>query len=766
MQGLIVLIFIVLMIFILVLAGNRKGSQKPIARYREPAKNSRVILDSNTGPSIRITVSPYASSYGQRRHVDPDAVWVPAHRSIEVAGYSIQGGMLYVGDYLQSAGGYADPDPALINPRLDVDRNRLNVGVAAMGYWPSYSHIEPASRAAYLEWLSTGRSDPTAYIGYVYLYFYGLERRALADAVTSVAAQGEIDAIRGEVERLLTIYQGNNSFRRYANDFLEVLCLRESSSRFYEKEPPRERNGYELPISVRVALGQLSAETKPIPPDWAVTWLIFHPEAHLRTPAKRCPDEFRQLFKIHYSRRYGEGILIAPNKTKISYEYRPASASFSRSLKVPLGDIPDVSTLTGPLNKLVEISNQCADELEPFSRYVGRSDADRQGLAAIALLPPALSGLAKSAEVSQLRDWIKGYSKGGDSIEVPAVDLIHQWPGAEGDVLATKESTLLAQLLEKLGYGLEPDPRFGGSALKAGERAVLFSVGSDSPKAPSLQYKASTALLHVGVAVANSDGTVAESERNYLLSYIDAAMHLSDDERKRLHAHLLWLIGSAPGLVGLKRRIDILSPQQKEALAHFILGVVGADGKIEPGEIKVLTKIYPILGIPEDDVYIHLHALMTKPASATEEPVTIQIAHDKTTGFAIPALGEMKRKVAGGVILDMRAVRAKLEATAEVSALLSTIFVEETPSLPLISSEAKGTIGSLDTAHSQLLRTIMSKGEMSRGEYEHLATNLGLLPDGALEEINDAAFEVCDRPVCEGDDPIHVDPEVAREMAA
>ena len=45
-----------------------------------------------------------------------------------------------------------------------------------------------------------------------------------------------------------------------------------------------------------------------------------------------------------------------------------------------------------------------------------------------------------------------------------------------------------------------------------------------------------------------------------------------------------------------------------------------------------------------------------------------------------------------------------------------------------------------------------------------LAASLGLLPDGALDTINDAAFEVCDGLICDGDDPISVDAELAKEM--
>ena len=37
-----------------------------------------------------------------------------------------------------------------------------------------------------------------------------------------------------------------------------------------------------------------------------------------------------------------------------------------------------------------------------------------------------------------------------------------------------------------------------------------------------------------------------------------------------------------------------------------------------------------------------------------------------------------------------------------------------------------------------------------------MATNLGLLPDGALETLNEAAFEAVGEPVCEGSDPIDI----------
>ena len=144
---------------------------------------------------------------------DGDAAWVPAGQLVRVGGCSISGGLVYVGRKLTAVRG-GEPDPALIDPDLDIDHHVADYAGAIMGYWPSYSTIAPACRAAYLQWLANGRHAPNAYIGYVFLYFYGLERRLLIDAQRSAVARAEREMLVAEVRRLLGIYGTNGSFRR------------------------------------------------------------------------------------------------------------------------------------------------------------------------------------------------------------------------------------------------------------------------------------------------------------------------------------------------------------------------------------------------------------------------------------------------------------------------------------------------------------------------------------------------------------------------
>ena len=40
----------------------------------------------------------------------------------------------------------------------------------------------------------------------------------------------------------------------------------------------------------------------------------------------------------------------------------------------------------------------------------------------------------------------------------------------------------------------------------------------------------------------------------------------------------------------------------------------------------------------------------------------------------------------------------------------------------------------------------------------------GLMPGGAMESINDAAFQLCDEPLLEGADPIEINPYAREEL--
>ena len=109
-----------------------------------------------------------------------------------------------------------------------------------------------------------------------------------------------------------------------------------------------------MPFELRFGLGQLAADARPVPADWALAWLRLHPEGWLRTPATRCPDEFCEVFTRRYRERYGDGLMLEPGGAILGKRYRPASAGISESQLPPGQQVPDVASLEAPLARLRE----------------------------------------------------------------------------------------------------------------------------------------------------------------------------------------------------------------------------------------------------------------------------------------------------------------------------------------------------------------------------------------------------------------------------
>jgi tellurite resistance protein len=695
---------------------------------------------------------------------------VPAGETVSIAGREIRG-MVYFGTGLRPVSGYCgDIEPALIDPHRKVSSSRVDHSGQLMSYWPSYSGIDPASRAAYLHWLAQGRQDSGAYIGYVFLFFYGIERRVLVDAQDSEQAKGEIDGLLAEVERLLQIYGGNNSFRGYARSFLAVARLLHRPIDPSTLQPPRSREGWEIPLPVKIALGAFAAEEKPIPPEWAYTWAVCSPEVRLRTPAQRCPGEFEELFKIRYAEAFdGGGLEVKPNKTRISAEYHPASSSFFDSISLTLKSLPDVTGLAGPVRKLQEIVDRTQQDLDVYSRWLGRTGESRS-LAAVALLPPELARGRESEEIRLFVDWIQGVLAGGDFAVVSGAELMARWPCQVEGKLSRRDAEMLAGFLGQRGYGLEPDVRFGGPPPGSGP-SVLFRLSPEGSPEPGATYHAAAVLLHLAVTVSAADGVVSETEERHLLAHLESALHLSPAERARLKAHLRWLVASPPGLTGLKKRIEPLGEPQRREIGQFLVTVAGADGHVGAEELKLLSRIYPLLGLEAQAVYSDVHALASAEAPPAAEPVTVRPASPAPAGFPIPP--QKAARPESGVTLDLKKVQAKLAETEAIAGVLEGIFSEEEtparaavpqPALPV--AEGPPPLAGLDQPHSALLRRLAEKTSWERMELERLAGDLGLLPDGALEIINESAFERCGAPLVEGDETLEIDAQVLEEMLA
>ncbi|MCW2882126.1 MAG: hypothetical protein JWQ95_6226 [Sphaerisporangium sp.] len=697
-----------------------------------------------------------AVSVTPARPAAPAVSWLPPGAGISLAGLNIVGGLLYVGSGLPSASG-AMVEPALIDPGLPVDLRQPDWAGQGLDYWPSYASIPPQSRGAYLAWLADGRRYPQIPIGYVFLYLYGLERRALHDlGVDRSTAAHELPIIRSEVRRLLELYGERNAFRRYAGQFEHALgILTLAGAQFNAGAPPAPTRDSPPSLHLRAGLGAFAAQGRPIPSDWALSWIRSHPDYYPRTAATRCAAEFDALFRTRYTARHGQGMVVRPGRKEIALDYLPASAGFRGVAELTLAGSPDVLTLAAPTRKLVALADECTSELEAYSRFIGRVPDGRSTVQAQALLPAELLDLT-SGGAGQAVAWARSRLGSQEVAVVAAEEFAALIAGPDGK--PTKKDTIaLAGLLGTASIGVEPDPRLGGPIPVSGPMVVFAAPGGPTAAA-SDAYHAATLLLHLAAAVSAADGETSEAEQRHLSDHLERALHLTSDERLRLHAHLRWLIATQVKLSGLTRRIAAIDENQRAYVAEFLTGVAAADGYISPEEVKTLTKIYRLLGL---DPGLMRSALPIAPPPASG-PVVVRQAEPER-GYAIPAPPVVPADPSS-VRLDQAVIAAKLAETARVGALLGSIFAEEEPIPVPAPPLAADPVTGLDVRHSGLVRALTNIEELSRAQFEELAAVWSLLPDGALDRVNETAYELVGEPLLEGDDPIWVNRHLLGEM--
>ena len=305
--------------------------------------------------------------------------WIEPGELVNVASRSIPG-MIYLGSD-PTRNGPAWEDNAFVDPQLPVSNANPDVSGESMPYWPSYGCISPQARAAYLDWLVNGRRDKRYGIGYVFLFFYGIERRFFVDSST----QEEKEALVTEVEGLLRTYGENRSVQGYLGKFLDTARIILGSE--CAAELGTESSAYEIPLGLRVAIGRMIQQGAPLSADWLLAWYSAHPDYTFRMPARRARHEFRALFNLLYDERYPHGLKARVPKRVLSARYSASSRAFDVDLERFIGDVPDISRLSQPLNVAEKIVDEATDALDKYSRFLGRNPDSRDTMEAHALLP-------------------------------------------------------------------------------------------------------------------------------------------------------------------------------------------------------------------------------------------------------------------------------------------------------------------------------------------------------------------------------------------
>ncbi len=682
------------------------------------------------------------------RQARPKAGWVPLGTTVTVAGRAIDG-MVYVGEAPRTDGGWRR---GIINPRLVVYQGGLDLSGNTMPYWPNYTEIGPRARGTYLDWLAGGRSDRRIGAGYVFLFFYGMERRLFVDEPPAEESR----QIVTEIERLLGLYGENNSIRRYFGTFLETARIINNRAIGADFEPCFERTNYELPLDLRVVIGQKLKLGERLSADWVLSWYMLHPETRVRMPMKRAFPECRALFNVLFDEKYPHGLKVAAPKRMIRATYSAASGEFVVGLTRFVGDIPDISRTTRTTNLAKKLVETTTSELDKYSRFLGRNPQGRATIEGHALLPERIWHLFPCTEMENLRDWATGIIEKDGLAAVEQV--IRQLEGSVPEKTSKRQLTGAADALARLSIGMAPDPRFALRSPKLGEPVVLFRLpgGITKLEQVSNRYKTLLVSIALGSFVAHADGAIQEKERRTLEARIDGA-DLPAAESVRLHANLKWMLSVPLDLGLLRRRLKDASEEVRRRLGNLALAMAATDGVIDPQEIKAIERLFKAIGLPTGDIYSSLHA-----HSATGGPVTVRSASKRSGEFTIPAAPDHDHRVE----LNTERIASLMADTARVSSVLGEIFEDEEADEEKEESveSTNGLFPGLDARLGAFLDELLTRPHWEESDLGKLAGRFQLMQDGALESLNEWSYERFDDALIEEYEGFELNPDVIKQL--
>ena len=107
-------------------------------------------------------------------------------------------------------------EPSLIFSNLKIARTLKISPLDKLGYFPSYKNLTPEQRYVYFKWLENPYKNTNIDIGYIFLFYYGLERHLIS---------GKQNEAFEMIIRLIENYKHNSSFYSYATEAIMIYLI-------------------------------------------------------------------------------------------------------------------------------------------------------------------------------------------------------------------------------------------------------------------------------------------------------------------------------------------------------------------------------------------------------------------------------------------------------------------------------------------------------------------------------------------------------------
>lgn len=642
-----------------------------------------------------------------------DPRWCLPGEAVSIAGRTLSCGFMYVGT--------VGAEPSLIHWGLPVAPvgqqpvERLNGG-------ESYSRLPIGHRGAYLDWLARGR------VGRVFpqalsLFLMGVERRWLVDRVPD---RHELLALSEECRRLAEEYIGVEGFSARAADLADAIRM------WTETTPPSQ-----IPVDfrrtsnlrTRIGLAEIAADRRPIPADWAILLASDHPHGGFIRRLIR-HEEFRELYAIRYSERYGDGLLFPADRPNTTLGLYLENRSFSSGF-LPLPFRPQVSVehASHQAAAAVEVAKRAESELKAYLWHKRSSTPIN-----VALLPDALLARFGQVETDQLIRRIEAALVNEPFAFITWAEILRDWRAPEFQYGIPHR---LAGVLARRGLGLEPHPLYSPQSwFSPGSAVILFR--DPECEAVGRRVQAASAIADA-VAPVIRDAALSGA---LFADHIGALAGLSRSESVRLHGRVLWHLKFRTG------------PTYERIPAYADLPLVDWLGD---SWRKTLFDGRSLADFVSDKTYLEQRSalgrfgidlpprLFRKPAPPTVAPPAPQRRPPSPAPAPIP--------VAPAFELDERAVVETLQDSRRATAFVESLGGDTVDPIPPPTPISPR----LSESERAALQALMTEQPKRRHDLDAFCRTRSLFTFAFVERVNDLAIEWTGEPAVYVDGGVDLD---------
>jgi len=677
-----------------------KKKEFPILQSKHPA-----VINSTEENNYNInldTVNLYDDHNDCDHTETQNANWYGKGSVIDIQGYKITNPLVYVTNSKQeSSACHIIPKKLKASSVENYDH---------IGYWPSYSKLNASQRGIFLRWLSEEKNNTEINIGYVFIYFYGLEYRVLKE-------HKDLELIGYEIIKLWKRYASDRSFQQYSERLLAYIISnlkdKEKAVNLF-KEIEYSLSKYSIiyqsgihlkinnPISISVnELISLIPTFESVSGSCIPRKVGKYFNQYFKIIAK---EEIEEAITCTKLKEYAESYWSASNFITGDHYYKGIRIIIDRKIQ----------------SKLAKKWNKAIEDFRPYSRKLNKYSFKE----IFGLLPEEFKRVIDHPLKNKLKEIATNLTD-----KVVTISEIANSLGMDvSEKLTSKECKEIINTLLHENIIIEPNAIYFKKNYKKNDLVCLSQIQGAS-MLDTHNYKVAALMADLGVDLAYSDNDYSEAEAGQIYLTVKSNFLSTALEYEHLRLRVELYKTQRPNVSNILKKISKhLKINSLERLINYLVGVALSDGTFTKEEDRKIRSILSKLGIRESyitDIYerFGIHE--------TFENIELKSHQNNLQkGSPIPKKQE--------ITLDQKKIDQIKSDTEEVKLVLSKIIREEEQKsyIPIAPEENK-SITTLNKNQFLFLRHIVQQDNWDKRVLRNKAREHGFMVNAIISTINE-----------------------------